>query len=125
MERYEFVFRLPEDASLEFRSSEPGGALGGSGVPASDGRPLSGYRCVSVAFPKSASTVNFDFTVASGDWTTIYEHGPTGSHSMQGRRVGDTDWTVLFTTAVENADGSTLLSTLRTRRWSRILASLR
>jgi hypothetical protein len=79
-------------------------------VPEVDGRPLDGYCCQLAAFPKSASTVTFHLAVASGDWTTVYEHGPTGSHSIEGRRVGGTDWTVSFTSAVENADGSTVVN---------------
>ncbi len=114
MEHYELVFRLPQGASLESRNSEPAGAWGGSGVPEADGRYLYGYRCALAAFPKSANTVNLHFAVASGDWTTIYEHEPIGSHSTQGRRVGDTQWTVSFTGAVENADGSTVVTVAHT-----------
>ena len=110
MEHREFVFRLPKDASLQSRDSEPAGAWGGSGVPESDGRPMYAYRYLLAAFPRTASTANFHVAVASGDWTTIYHHEPAGSHSSQGRHGDGTQWTVSFTPAVENVDGSTVVN---------------
>ena len=79
-------------------------------MPESDGRPLYKYRYVLAALPRTASTVSFHVAVASGDWTTIYHHEPAGSHSTQGRQGDGTQWTVSFTPAVKNGDGSTVFN---------------
>ncbi|NLF07144.1 MAG: protein kinase [Pirellulaceae bacterium] len=106
MSHLELVFSLHAEDSLVLRRSEPGGASGGVGTPSWNDRPLSEYRCVMAALPKSARTADFHLAVAVGPWKTIGRHGPTGTYSTRGFRFGDKNWTLTFTGGIEKTDGS-------------------